>query len=60
MQLFLEELRQGGVNQPPLMLTLNATEDDEDRDIALISFYKTDRAKSQWAAPFHCRIIGIH
>ncbi|KAL2085043.1 hypothetical protein ACEWY4_020561 [Coilia grayii] len=58
MQLFLKEVRHGGVNQPPLLLSLNASVDDEERDITLISFYKNDRAKSQWAAPFNCRIIG--
>ena len=60
MQLFLKELIEGGENQPPLLLSLNAGDDDEERDVTLISFYKNDRAKSQWAAPFNCRIIGIH
>uniref|UniRef100_A0A8C4ENM1 HECT domain-containing protein n=1 Tax=Dicentrarchus labrax TaxID=13489 RepID=A0A8C4ENM1_DICLA len=58
MQLFLKELRQGGVNQPSLLLSLNARDDDEERDSTLISFYKENRTKSQWTAPFNCRIIG--
>ena len=37
MQLFLEELRQGGDHQPSLLLSLDAREDDEERDSALVS-----------------------
>ena len=59
MQLFLDELRQEGEHQPSLLLSLDARDDDEDRESALISFYKEMRLKSQWTAPFKCRILGI-
>ncbi|KAJ8007848.1 hypothetical protein DPEC_G00098450 [Dallia pectoralis] len=58
MQLFLEELRQGE-DQPPLLLSLDARDNDEERESALISFYKEMREKSQWTAPFNCRILAL-
>ncbi|XP_046890712.1 uncharacterized protein LOC124477148 isoform X1 [Hypomesus transpacificus] len=58
MRLFLQELRQGGEHQPSLLLSLDARDDDEERDSALVSFYKEMRQKSQWTAPFKCRILG--
>ncbi|KAL1006773.1 hypothetical protein UPYG_G00076890 [Umbra pygmaea] len=58
MQLFLEELRQGGEDQPHLLLSLDARDNDEERESTLISFYKEMREKCQWTAPFNCRILG--
>ncbi|TKS66094.1 hypothetical protein D9C73_000150 [Collichthys lucidus] len=42
-RLFMEDLRRGGDHQPPLRLTLNASDTDEERDGTLISFYKQRR-----------------
>ncbi|XP_049335358.1 uncharacterized protein LOC111196174 isoform X3 [Astyanax mexicanus] len=57
-QLFLEQLKQEGASQPSLLLSLDATDDDEQRDCSLIKFYKSDYEKSQWKAPFRCSIKG--
>lgn len=56
---FFEGLKEGGKNLPPLQLCLNAGDDEEEWDSNLISFYKQKQAKTQWAAPFNCRILGI-
>ncbi|TKS66091.1 hypothetical protein D9C73_000147 [Collichthys lucidus] len=58
-RLFMEDLRRGGDHQPPLRLTLNASDTDEERDGTLISFYKQRRETCQWAADFRCSILGI-
>ncbi|KAL6455463.1 hypothetical protein MHYP_G00360920 [Metynnis hypsauchen] len=58
LQLFLEQLKQEAGSQPSLVLALDATDSDEQRDGSLIRFYKEDREKSQWTAPFHCIIKG--
>ncbi|KAL6459467.1 hypothetical protein MHYP_G00329390 [Metynnis hypsauchen] len=58
LQLFLEQLKQEAGSQPSLVLSLDATDSDEQRDGSLIRFYKEDREKSQWTAPFHCIIKG--
>ncbi|KAE8277490.1 hypothetical protein D5F01_LYC24564 [Larimichthys crocea] len=57
-RLFMEDLRRGGDHQPPLRLTLNAGDTDEERDGTLISFYKQRRETCQWAADFRCSILG--
>ncbi|XP_032435724.1 uncharacterized protein LOC116730529 isoform X4 [Xiphophorus hellerii] len=57
-ELFVRQLKQVGVNQRTLVLTLDAMDTDEERDMSLISFYKHKREIIQWAAPFHCRIQG--
>ncbi|TKS67419.1 hypothetical protein D9C73_001257 [Collichthys lucidus] len=57
-RLFMEDLRRGGDHQPPLRLTLNASDTDEERDGTLISFYKQRRETCQWAADFRCSILG--
>ncbi|XP_041916410.1 uncharacterized protein LOC121680889 isoform X3 [Alosa sapidissima] len=57
-RLFMEELRRGANHLPPLRLTLNAGDTDEERDGALISFYKQQRQTCQWAAHFRCNILG--
>ena len=50
MQLFLEELRQGGEHQPSLLLSLDARDDDEERDSALVS------VKCFWSfSPYYTR-----
>lgn len=54
----IEQLKQGGEHQRTLLLTLDASDTDEERDMSLISFYKHKRDNIQWAAPFHCRIQG--
>uniref|UniRef100_A0A0F8BL25 G2/M phase-specific E3 ubiquitin-protein ligase n=1 Tax=Larimichthys crocea TaxID=215358 RepID=A0A0F8BL25_LARCR len=54
----MEDLRRGGDHQPPLRLTLNAGDTDEERDGTLISFYKQRRETCQWAADFRCSILG--
>ncbi|XP_062409026.1 uncharacterized protein LOC134099994 [Sardina pilchardus] len=58
MKQFLGEVKEGAQHLPPLQLSLDAGDNDEERDSTLISFYKQRRDKSQWAAPFNCRIIG--
>lgn len=58
-ELFVRQLKQVGVNQRTLVLTLDAMDTDEERDMSLISFYKHKREIIQWAAPFQCRIQGI-
>ncbi|KAL6455278.1 hypothetical protein MHYP_G00362730 [Metynnis hypsauchen] len=58
LQLFLEQLKQEAGSQPSLVLSLDATDSDEQRDGSLIRFYKENREKSQWTAPFHCIIKG--
>ncbi|XP_058636673.1 uncharacterized protein LOC131543396, partial [Onychostoma macrolepis] len=57
-QLFFEHLREGGKRQPTLFLSLDSRDTDEERDRSLISFYKQQREKNQWAAPFNCHIQG--
>ncbi|TKS74054.1 G2/M phase-specific E3 ubiquitin-protein ligase [Collichthys lucidus] len=57
-RLFMEDLRRGGDHQPPLRLTLNAGDTDEEWDGTLISFYKQRRETCQWAADFRCSILG--
>ncbi|KAE8278882.1 hypothetical protein D5F01_LYC22461 [Larimichthys crocea] len=57
--LFMEDLRRGGDHQPPLRLTLNAGDTDEERDGTLISFYKQRRETCQWAADFRCSILDV-
>nr|XP_023665259.1 uncharacterized protein LOC111842646 isoform X1 [Paramormyrops kingsleyae] len=56
LQLFLEQLKQEGGRQSSLFLSLDATDNEEERDGALIRFYKEDRERNQWTAPFHCSI----
>lgn len=56
---FFEGLKEGAKNLPPLQLSLHSGDNDEERDSALISFYKDKRDKKLWAAPFNCRILGI-
>ncbi|XP_062846985.1 uncharacterized protein LOC134309265 [Trichomycterus rosablanca] len=58
LRLFLEQLKQEGGSQPSLILSLDSTDNDEQRDGSLIKFYKEDREKRQWAAPFRCSIKG--
>lgn len=57
-RLFMEELRRRTNHLPPLRLTLNAGDTDEERDGALIAFYKQQRQTCQWAADFRCNILG--
>ncbi|XP_036069241.1 uncharacterized protein LOC118599079 isoform X2 [Oryzias melastigma] len=57
-ELFLKQLKHGGEHQRALFLNLDAGDSDEERDMSLISFYKHQRDKNQWAAPFRCRIQG--
>ncbi len=59
-QLFFEQLHEEGKRQPSLFLSLDARDTDEERDRSLISFYKQQREKKQWAAPFRCHIQGIN
>ena len=59
MKQFFDGAREGGKDLPPLQLSLDSGDNDEERDSTLISFYKGSRDKSQWAAPFNCRILGI-
>lgn len=54
----LKQPKQGGEHQGTLLLTLDARDNDEEPDMSLISFYKQKRYKTQWTAPFHCRIQG--
>ncbi|KAK0133369.1 hypothetical protein N1851_031095 [Merluccius polli] len=58
MKQFFDGAREGGKHLPPLQLSLDSGDNDEERDSTLISFYKESRDKSQWAAPFNCRILG--
>uniref|UniRef100_A0AAV2K1G3 HECT domain-containing protein n=1 Tax=Knipowitschia caucasica TaxID=637954 RepID=A0AAV2K1G3_KNICA len=57
-QLFCKDLRKGGQDLRPLLLTLDAEDGEEGRDSALICFYKDRYDKQQWSAPFKCRISG--
>ncbi|TKS74062.1 hypothetical protein D9C73_008143 [Collichthys lucidus] len=57
-RLLMEDLRRGGDHQPPLRLTLNAGDTDEEWDGTLISFYKQRRETCQWAADSRCSILG--
>ncbi|KAK0136708.1 hypothetical protein N1851_027115 [Merluccius polli] len=58
MKQFFGGAREEGKHLPPLQLSLDSGDNDEERDSTLISFYKESRDKSQWAAPFNCRILG--
>jgi len=57
-ELFLKQLKQGGEHRRTLLLTLEATDTDEEPDMSLISFYQHKRDNIRWAAPFRCRIQG--
>lgn len=59
MKLLFDGVREGGKNLPPLQLSLDTRDNDEERDSTLICFYKDRREKSQWDALFSCRILGI-
>ena len=59
MKQFFEGVREGGKHLPPLQLSLDSRDNNEEQDSTLISFYKERRDKSPWAAPFNCRILGV-
>lgn len=59
MKMFFDGAREGGKHLPPLQLSLDAGDNDEEQDSALICFYKERREQSMWAAPLKCRILGI-
>lgn len=55
--LFLKELLGHNAQQPTLFFTVDATDDAEEQERSLISFYKEHDVK--WAAPLKCRIKGV-
>lgn len=55
-RLFIRSLRKDYEQGEPLTLRLDLRESPQDRDRAILSFYKQPRV--QWANPLQCRLDG--